>query len=73
MDKLTVKQAAERKQLTPSRIRQLIYASVLPALKVGSMWLIDPAALDAVRVYNRSGRPPKPKAATPGRVKRAAA
>lgn len=62
--KITVQQAAEQKQLTPTRIRQLINAGKLSAVKVGMQWMIEAKDVERLVVYNRSGRPRKAKAAS---------
>ena len=61
-----------RPQLRVSRARQLIDEGKLPARQVGRDYVIEPAALDGVRVYGKPGRPSKAateKAAKKGRKK----
>ena len=53
---LTTTQAAEVLGVTPVRVRQLIEAGRLKAVKVGRDWLIDPPDLEAVKVRT-PGRP----------------
>jgi excisionase family DNA binding protein len=62
-DLYTCSTAAAKLGVTPTRVRALIAAQNLRATLVGHVWLIEPAALDAVR-SRKSGRPPsKTKAA----------
>jgi len=61
---LTTKQAAKELGITAGRVRQLILAGRLPAIKVGRDLLINPADLDKVRDRKTGypkGRPRKPK------------
>ena len=55
---ITVAQAATELSVSQQRIRALIAAGRLRAVKFGSAWLIQPADLEAVRV-RRPGRPKK--------------
>lgn len=55
---LTTTEAAERLGITPRRVTMLIAAGRLAAVRVGRDWLIEPAALDAVR-HRPAGRPRK--------------
>lgn len=55
---LSVKNAAERLNLSEQRIKQLIYDGRLEAQKVGNQWIITTAAIDAVKT-NPTGRPSK--------------
>jgi excisionase family DNA binding protein len=55
---LTTTEAAAALGVTPQRIRALIAAGRLRAVKVGRDWLIRPPDLEAVRVRT-SGRPRK--------------
>jgi excisionase family DNA binding protein len=57
---LTVKQAAEKLQVTPERIRNMIYAGVLPAEKFGNNWSI-PCCVVEQRLAQKPkrGRPKK--------------
>ncbi len=62
MDKwLTTQQAAERLQLTDSRVRQLILEGRLPAQKFGHLNMIREDDLPLVAGIKR-GRPPKAEA-----------
>ena len=56
-DLYTCSTAAAELGVTPTRVRALIAANRLRATLVGHVWLIEPAALDAVR-SRKSGRPP---------------
>lgn len=51
-------EAAKRLNVTPSRVRKMIEAKRLKATKLGSVWLIDPKDLDAVK-DRKVGRPRK--------------
>jgi excisionase family DNA binding protein len=42
---VSVAEAAARRGVTPTRIRQLLAAHRLPGRKVGRTWLVDPAGL----------------------------
>ena len=55
---LTTSQAADALGVTPQRVRALILAGRLKAVKVGRDWLIRPPDLDAVR-NRKPGRPRK--------------
>lgn len=57
---LTTKQAAAALGVTVRRVQAMIKAGRLAATKAGRDWLIEPDALDAVRV-RKSGRPARPK------------
>ena len=61
-DLYTCSAAAAELGVTPTRVRALIAAKRLRATLVGHVWLIEPAALDAVR-SRKSGRPPRKKTA----------
>ena len=67
---LTTQQAAERLGVSASRVRQLIIAGRLPAIKLGRDNLIREADLRLIE-DRKAGRPPQPtktstkKAATP--------
>lgn len=54
---LTVQQAAAQVGLSEQRIRFLIGAGTLPAVKIGWAWLILPADLAKLKVYGRPGHP----------------
>ena len=51
-------EAARRLGVTQNRVRALIDAKRLKAIKVGNAWLIDPKDLDAVKT-RKPGRPRK--------------
>jgi excisionase family DNA binding protein len=51
-------EAARRLNVTQSRVRAMIDAGRLKAMKVGREWLIDPKDLDAVK-ERKVGRPRK--------------
>ena len=51
-------EAAKRLGVTTNRVRALIEAKRLKATKLGSVWLIDPEDLDAVK-NRKVGRPRK--------------
>jgi excisionase family DNA binding protein len=51
-------EAARRLNVTQSRVRAMIDAGRLKAIKVGREWLIDPKDLDAVK-DRKVGRPRK--------------
>lgn len=55
-DLLTIQQASVELGISRSRVHALIAAGRLPATKVGSYWLIERGALEAVRV-RKPGRP----------------
>ncbi len=55
---LTTSQAADSLGVTPQRVRALIVAGRLKAVKVGRDWLIEPPDLEAVKV-RKAGRPRK--------------
>ena len=55
---LTTAEAAKELGVSPMRIRSLIYEGRLEAKKHGRDWLIEPEALEAVRV-RKWGRPKK--------------
>jgi excisionase family DNA binding protein len=51
---LTTTQAAAALGITPSRVRQLIYAGELDGHRVGPIWLVESAS---VARYSRDRRP----------------
>ena len=55
---LTVEQAAKKLQVTPQRVRNLIYSGALPAEKFGRIWRIPTYAVD-LRIAGKPkpGRP----------------
>jgi excisionase family DNA binding protein len=52
------REAANRLNVTPDRVRKMIDAKRLKAIKVGREWLIDPKHLEAVK-DRKVGRPRK--------------
>jgi excisionase family DNA binding protein len=55
---ITTVEAARRLGVTPNRVRALIQAKRLKAIKYGREWLIDPKDLEAVK-DRKVGRPRK--------------
>ena len=55
---ISTTEAARRLGVTANRVRVLIRAKRLKAIKVGHEWLIDPKDLEAVK-ERRVGRPRK--------------
>jgi excisionase family DNA binding protein len=55
---ISTREAAKRLNVTPDRVRKMIEAKRLKAIKVGREWLIDPRDLDAVK-DRKVGRPRK--------------
>ena len=60
---ISTAEAARRLNVTPSRVRKMIKAKRLKAMKVGHEWLIDPKDLDAVK-DRKVGRPRKARKST---------
>ena len=58
---LTTKQAAEKLNVSRSRIYQLIATGKLPAERFGRDFAIKDSSLASVRTFGKSGRPPKNK------------
>ncbi len=58
MKLISAAEAANRLNVTSSRVRKMIASGRLKATKVGNMWLIDPKDLDAVE-NRKVGRPRK--------------
>jgi excisionase family DNA binding protein len=56
MNIISTAEAARRLGVTPNRVRALIDAKRLKAMKVSREWLIDPKDLDAVK-DRKVGRP----------------
>ena len=57
---LTVNQAAQMLEVTPERVRNIIYAGVLPAEKFGNNWSIPTIAVEQRRTAKpKPGRPKK--------------
>lgn len=61
MSILSTKEAAEKLNVSPIRVRQLIADGRLPAKKIGRDYIIEESDLKAVE-NRRSGRPKKIKA-----------
>jgi len=57
---ISTAEAAKRLGVTANRVRALIDAKRLKAIKVGREWLIDPKDLDAVK-KRKTGRPKSSK------------
>jgi excisionase family DNA binding protein len=55
---ISTAEAAKRLGVTANRVRAMIEAKRLKAMKVGNVWLIDPKDLDAVK-DRKVGRPRK--------------
>ena len=55
---ISTTEAARRLKVSPSRVRAMIKAKRLKAMKVGHEWLIDPKDLDDVK-DRKVGRPRK--------------
>ncbi|MDQ4121957.1 MAG: helix-turn-helix domain-containing protein [Acidobacteriota bacterium] len=62
MELLTVSDVAARLGVTVWRVHQLIKEQRLPAVKLGSQYVINEKDLELVRDRRRTGRPPKAKA-----------
>ncbi len=60
MTLITTTEAAARLGVIPARVRALISAKRLPAIKVGRDWLIEEKNLELVR-DRKPGRPPRDK------------
>ena len=56
MNIISTAEAARRLGVTPNRVRALIDAKRLKAMKLGREWLIDPKDLEAVK-DRKVGRP----------------
>ncbi|HKO42711.1 MAG TPA: helix-turn-helix domain-containing protein [Pyrinomonadaceae bacterium] len=56
MNIISTAEAAKRLNVTSSRVRKMIEAGRLKAMKVGREWLIDPKDLNAVK-NRKVGRP----------------
>ena len=63
MNLISATEAAERLNVTPTRIRAMISSGRLKATKVGNMWVINPKDLDAVK-DRKVGRPRKARKST---------
>jgi excisionase family DNA binding protein len=60
---ISTTEAARRLGITANRVRAMIRAKRLKAMKVGHEWLIDPKDLDAVK-ERKVGRPRKSRKGT---------
>ena len=60
---ISTAEAAKRLGVTANRVRAMIEAKRLKAMKVGREWLIDPKDLDAVK-ERKVGRPRKSRKGT---------
>jgi len=60
---ISTTEAAKRLGVTPDRVRKMIEAKRLKATKLGSVWLIDPKDLEAVK-DRKVGRPRKASKST---------
>jgi excisionase family DNA binding protein len=60
---ISTTEAARRLGVTANRVRAMIRAKRLKAMKVGHEWLIDPKDLDAVK-ERKVGRPRKARKGT---------
>jgi excisionase family DNA binding protein len=58
---LTVSDVAARLGVTVWRVHQLIKEKRLPAVKLGSQYVINEKDLELVKERKRTGRPPKAK------------
>lgn len=63
MKLLSTAEAAEKLNVTPIRVRQLIREGKLIAQKVGRDYAIEESALEGVKTYGKAGRPIKVKIA----------
>ena len=63
---ISTTEAARRLGVTANRVRAMIRAKRLKAMKVGHEWLIDPKDLDAVK-ERKVGRPRKSRKTTKSR------
>jgi excisionase family DNA binding protein len=57
MSLLSTNQAAEKLNVTPIRVRQLIREGKITAQKVGRDYAIEESALASVSTYGKAGRP----------------
>lgn len=65
MFNMTVREAAERLGVSPGRIHQLIKSGILDAEKIGSIWLVDSAGVEARCAHRpKAGRPIEHAAST---------
>jgi excisionase family DNA binding protein len=63
MNLLSIKDAAERLQISNVRVLQLIQEGTLPAQKIGRDWFIQESDVEAAKTRRGRGRPKKEKAA----------
>ena len=62
---LTTKQAAERLNVVPSRIRRMILDGVIKAEKIGrDNFILESEVATLEKIDRKAGRPPKKLAAT---------
>ncbi len=61
MKLLTTRDAAEKLGVSVRRVRALITEGKLKAHQLGREYAIEESALNSVRIYGKSGRPPKEK------------
>ena len=54
---MTTNEAAKRLGISVGRVRKLIYAGKLNAIKLGRDWVIQEQELEDVKVYGKAGRP----------------
>lgn len=59
MNLLNTTEVAEKLNVTPIRVRQLIREGKLDATRIGRDYVIEESSLDAVQTYGKAGRPPK--------------
>lgn len=59
MKLLSTKEAAERLNISPIRVRQLIQDGKIKANRVGRDYVIDEKDLESVQTYGKAGRPKK--------------
>jgi excisionase family DNA binding protein len=63
MNSLSVAAVAERLEVSPRRVRQLLSAGELVGVRVGRDWVIDGDEIERHRIPRRPGRPWKPESA----------
>ena len=61
MELLSTNEAAARLGISVRRVQALIKAGQLAAHKLGRDYAIEESSLNSVKVYGKSGRPPKAK------------
>jgi excisionase family DNA binding protein len=57
MKLLSTKEAAEKLNVSPMRVRQLIQEEKLKAKRIGRDYVIDERDLATVQTYGKAGRP----------------